>query len=381
MIRFITLLAASSFLAASEPETVEPPTSFAREVLQPIGMPVVALYHHVKESPFLNMARTDASGLEAIGDFFLAPSRYLFGGKNVQLHQGNYQLTSSFRYGKYDWLKTTVSILSFPVTEIFGCLFKGSAFLFSDTRKNYQLLYQMVEETHLTPHYNDYLQQGVSTFTSNEFAPCLNLQRPSVLPEKHRIELKAFQEVCELLDNHGIIYWLDCGSCLGAYRHGGMIPWDDDIDISILAADHENVKKILRTLDPDQYQIQDWSSYRYPQTFMKLYIKQTKTLIDIYHYTLDPVTRQATYFYTYKDSPLPEAWKKFELVMTKPLPYETLFPLKKTVFDGIPTWVPNQIEQFLQMKYGENLSPVMIWDEPSQTYRKVKDHPYWTLFD
>src|SRR5579862_8782496 len=57
---------------------------FARDVMQPLGMPVVTSFHNIRENEFLNMHMQHAKGLEALGDFFLAPSRYLFAGKTVK---------------------------------------------------------------------------------------------------------------------------------------------------------------------------------------------------------------------------------------------------------------------------------------------------------
>jgi phosphorylcholine metabolism protein LicD len=216
---------------------------------------------------------------------------------------------------------------------------------------------------------------------SDNLAPCLGLVRPSILSEVHQKEVSAFREVCGLLHEHGIVYWLDCGSCLGAYRYGGMIPWDSNIDISILSPDHLNVRKVLSKLDPEKFQIQDWSSYKYPQTFLKLYLKETKTFIDIYQHDIDPENRTLTYFYTFKDSFIPDSWKKGELAMTKPVPYDVVFPLQKATFDGMVTWVPNQLEAYLHYEFGHNLSPTMVWDEKTQAYLKVKDHPYWKLVE
>lgn len=140
MRRILPLLFFCTVLFAEE-ETVEPPKSFAREVLQPFGMPLVAAYHNIRENPFLNIARKEATGLEKLGDFFLTPSRYLFGGKEVTL-QG--EISPSFEYRKYDGLKTTLSILALPVSEVLGCTFKGFSFLFKNTRSGYKTLQDTV---------------------------------------------------------------------------------------------------------------------------------------------------------------------------------------------------------------------------------------------
>lgn len=47
----------------------------------------------------------------------------------------------------------------------------------------------------------------------------------------------SLKKLVDVLDEKKILYWLVCGSLLGAVRHGGLIPWDSDIDVQIHAKD------------------------------------------------------------------------------------------------------------------------------------------------
>lgn len=377
---FVLFFLAITISSHAEDESVDVPFNFLTDVLKPYGMPIVTSYHHMRESVFFNMRMPESSVLESIGNFFLSPSQFLFAGKTIAFHHTHalgYQITQSFDYDHMYWVKTFFSLLALPIAEPLGACFKGLAYLSPEVRQRHQKITQSLREPLTISHLEIYRQKGIDTFHCDEFIPCQDHKRPSHLTKRQQIEREAFKEIIHLLNEHHIIYWIDCGTCLGAYRYGGIIPWDVDIDIAIFHQDHANVKRLLSTLDPEKYQIQDWSSYSKPETFLKLYVKETKNFIDIYHYKFDDNGKTISYYYSYEDSPFPDSWKKDERKCTKPILCEQVFPLKQAQFDGIIVWTPNRVVEFLQSKYGENLDPTMLWDELSNTYVKVADHPYW----
>lgn len=66
------------------------------------------------------------------------------------------------------------------------------------------------------------------------------------LPATQRLMLEPMQWLHEICVENGIAYWLDAGTLLGAVRHGGFIPWDDDIDVGILRVDLVRLVEIAR---------------------------------------------------------------------------------------------------------------------------------------
>ena len=76
------------------------------------------------------------------------------------------------------------------------------------------------------------------------------------LEKVQKLELNALKVVDQICKELGIEYFAIGGTALGAIRHGGYIPWDDDIDIGMLRADYEKFVKEACGLIPEGYTLQ-----------------------------------------------------------------------------------------------------------------------------
>lgn len=78
------------------------------------------------------------------------------------------------------------------------------------------------------------------------------------LAKLHDIELEILSEFDRICRKNNIKYTLTGGTLLGAVRHGGFIPWDDDADVSMLRAEYEKFKSaIVVDLDKTEFYFQD----------------------------------------------------------------------------------------------------------------------------
>ena len=67
----------------------------------------------------------------------------------------------------------------------------------------------------------------------------------SILRRQQLRMLELLDAVDCICKKHNIPYWLSSGTLIGAARHNGFIPWDDDLDIEILRSDYLRLIKIL----------------------------------------------------------------------------------------------------------------------------------------
>lgn len=401
--------------------------SFVDKVLMPIGLPLIDVYCAVKEDVFLNTYDINAEGLEALGNWLLTPARFLFGGRKVtklSLENQTCEIKNQFKNNQskgLEILKTALSILLLVPSLILGCAIKGSAYLSEDTRIKHGIITNNQSvigniSTVIKNNKQKYKLAGIETEPNGEYFNTNPTKKPTLEDPDLPIEIQAILkdqkkdveglgEISKILTDAGIVWWADYGTLLGIYRHNGMIPWDHDIDLSILAPDHIVVKKLLKeNLDKSKYDVWDFSPPSKPESILKVRIKETNLLIDVYHYTFQDAKegeelsedgkaqtkKEITYEFSHiHEWYIPEEALKREYTRS----YEpgVLFPLKKAKFDGVDVFVPNQIEDYLLSNYAnseeskkkskeerlKDLAPCKVWDPEKKVYAQVPDHPYF----
>ena len=114
--------------------------------------------------------------------------------------------------------------------------------------------------------------------------------------------LEDLDRVCRA---HGIRYQLFAGTLLGAVRHKGFIPWDDDLDIVMLRPEYERFfEEAAPDLDPEKYYVQREFSEHWPMQFSKLRRNGTACL-EKYH-PKDAGQHQGVYIDIFPCDPLAE---------------------------------------------------------------------------
>ena len=84
-------------------------------------------------------------------------------------------------------------------------------------------------------------------------------EEQAILEEIHAlqdIELEILLDVDRFCRENGITYFLGEGTLLGAIRHHGFIPWDDDVDVIMKRADYERFLQLAPEGLGKQYEVQ-----------------------------------------------------------------------------------------------------------------------------
>lgn len=91
--------------------------------------------------------------------------------------------------------------------------------------------------------------------------------------------LEIMKYVDRLCRENGIVYYIMGGTALGAVRHGGFIPWDDDLDIFMTPAEYAKFKAVFERENSGRFVIQEWKTTENYLEYAKVRMNGT-TLIE-----------------------------------------------------------------------------------------------------
>ena len=112
----------------------------------------------------------------------------------------------------------------------------------------------------------------IRELTENE---CLRLKQ---------ILLEMYKDISFVCEKENLTVMLGGGSCLGAVRHKGFIPWDDDLDLNMLRSDYDKFPMALQKYFPEKYILRGPGvSENYELPFIKIEKKGTmlKTIYEL----------------------------------------------------------------------------------------------------
>lgn len=157
------------------------------------------------------------------------------------------------------------------------------------------------------------------------------------------IHLKIiFKKFIEIMNEKNITWWCVDGTLLGAVRHKGFIPWDDDIDVGILYKDYNKLIKLTK-VDLGNFEINkaaigfriNMKGIQYP--FIDIWVNDYDDNNNIKYCT--PILNNIKTFY-----------------FASPNVYYSdneLFPLKMVKFENLTVYIPNKSEDILHREYGK----------------------------
>ncbi|MGL4825032.1 MAG: LicD family protein [Alphaproteobacteria bacterium] len=186
---------------------------------------------------------------------------------------------------------------------------------------------------------------------------------------------QILKDVSELFEKEGVVYWLEGGTLLGAVRMGGgLIPWDDDLDLGILAENEDKLLALKPQLDRLGYDLVPNEVVGY-----KIVSRKTIELLQP-----DKTTKTFKIFidiflFQRKADRLVYATERAQKEWSKTFWYHVsqIETLKRYPFGELHVWSPSDAEAYLERGYGSDWNTTAYYT--SSHFGPSKRKYKWTL--
>ncbi|MGN0917670.1 MAG: phosphorylcholine transferase LicD [Oxalobacter sp.] len=206
--------------------------------------------------------------------------------------------------------------------------------------------------------------------------------------------LSILKQLSSFFKNKNIKYWMDYGTLLGAVRHRGFVPWDDDVDISMTRVDYEKLKLCISEFCVNGFSYSEGD-------IIRVFYKDTSAQVDIFPYdsgtsTSVPIGEEYRDILNrieeqhrrmplnkplnYRKGIIPDDFKskmlnilKINILQNETVPekaymfsafhtfvprrelfsYDDIFPLKKLSYEGLEFPCPRNYKNHLMKLYGD----------------------------
>ena len=217
------------------------------------------------------------------------------------------------------------------------------------------IAFVIIRETVLNPFSNTVIRSGLKYKVGpvEHTVPDLKFSgKPQFLLKQNVLDnqYKLAKQVFEILNDAGIVYWVDGGTLIGLERHEGFIPWDDDIDITVPVDQHKAIIQLKPKLESVGLELQE--VYFGWKIQSKNFLKHP--FVDIFYVQQ---TARGTFDLT-------DNCKKYVSSSHFDYPYNMVFPLKMRKFEDILVWAPNKGVELLQ----KTIQPDVMTTAPGKIY-------------
>lgn len=223
-------------------------------------------------------------------------------------------------------------------------------------KKFYQLfkIKQIIRETGVTEWY------GCNKDTQRCFGTVLD-SMPSYLYEKKWTPpccmtnlRKTARHVFSVLHEAGVRYWLEAGSLLGAMRSGDILPWDHDVDVGFITEDMNRCKWLKKAQNKP---VVDKKGFLWEKGTEGNLYKVSYSKVNSIHVNLFP-------FYSKNGTMVKDSWFTSHKNMDFAESY--LHPMSSIDFIGRTVPSPNNIRDFLELKYGKGCIENPEYPDPNK---------------